>query len=117
MASVKVTVNIEVDGEPLKGFPYVRRFEPVDRESFDSNIASGAAFVTIPTSGQVAIYQFLFFQALGAQMAIKLRGDGTQVTLNKGGFILVVDSSDQIGTTIQNNSGGAAKAVGMLAGT
>jgi hypothetical protein len=117
MANVKVTVNIEVDGEPLKGFPYVRRFEPVDREGFESTIPSNAAFIGIPATGQVAIYQFLFFQALGAQMAIKLRGDGTQVTLNKGGFVLVVDSSDQIGTTIQNNSGSGAKAVGMIAGT
>lgn len=117
MASVKVTVNIEVDGEPLKGFPYVRRFEPVDRESFDATIATGAPFVAFPTTGQIALKQFLFFQALGATMAFKLQGDGTAVTLNKGGFVLVVDTSDISAPTIQNNSGSGAKAVGMLAGT
>ncbi len=116
MAAVKVTVNVEVDGEPVKGFPYVRRFEPVDRESFDLTLPTNALFVNLPTTGQISPFQFLFFQALGAAMAVKLRGDGTQVTLNKGGFILVVDSSDLAGTTVQNNSGSSAKAVGMAAG-
>lgn len=118
MASVKVTVNVEVDGEPLKGFPYTRRFEPVDRESFDATIATGAPFITLPSSGQVGIFQFMFFQALGAVMAVKMRAAGdTAFTLNKGGFVIVVDSTDLAGTLIQNNSGAGAKAVGMLAGT
>lgn len=117
MPSVKVTVNIEIDGEPLRGFPYVRRFEPADRDSFEATIATGAAFVAFPSSGQVALKQFLFFSPLGATMAVKLQGDGTAVTLNKGGICLIVDSTDIASPTIQNNSGSGAKAIGMLAGT
>jgi hypothetical protein len=86
---------IEVDGEPLKGFPYVRRFEPTDRGSWDFTLAD----------------------PVGAAMAIKMMGDGTEFTLNKGGLVLVMDSSDLTGTTIKQNSGGAAKGRGMTAGT
>lgn len=118
MAAVKVTVHIEVDGEPLKGFPLVKRFEPVDRDSFDATIATNAAFVAFPASGQVASTQALFFQAVGAVMSIRLDGDvGSEIALNRGGFVLVVDSSGFTGTTIQNNSGAGAKAQGFLAGT
>lgn len=117
MPSVKVTVNIEIDGEPIRGFPYVRRFEPADRDSFEATIATGAPFVAFPTSGQITLKQFLFFCPLGAAMAFKLQGDGTSITLNKGGFVIVVDSTDISAPTIQNNSGAGAKAIGMLAGT
>jgi hypothetical protein len=117
MASVKISVDIEVDGERVRGFPIVRRFEPVDRESFDSSLATNATFVSIPSTGQIGSTQALFFQPIGAAMAFRLAGDGTAITLNKGGFVLVVDASGFTGTTVQNNSGSTAKAIGFLAGT
>jgi hypothetical protein len=117
MANVKVTLNVEVDGEPVQGFPMVRRFEPVDKASFDATLANNAAFVAIPAAGEIAATQFLLFRPVGALMSIKLAGDGTGVALNKGGFVLVVDSSGFTGTTVQNTSGAGAKAQGILAGT
>lgn len=117
MSSVKVSVMIEVDGDPVKGFPLVRRFEPVDRGSFEATLADNASFVAFPAATHIGISQFLLFQPIGAAMAVKMMGDGTEFTLNKGGLVLVLDSSDLTGTTVQNNSGGSAKAVGQSAGT
>lgn len=114
MPNVRVTVNIEVDGEPLKGFPISRRFEPVDKSAFDITQATAPGYVALPISG-VASTQLLLFQP-AANMGIKLAGDGTGITINKGGFVLVVDSSFT-GTTFENNSGGGAKVVGFAAGT
>lgn len=117
MASVRISVNIDVDGEPVRGFPIVRRFEPVDRDSFESTLATNALFVALPATGQVGSVQALLFQAVGATMAFKLAGDGTGITLNKGGLVLVLDSSGFTGTTVQNNSGAGAKAQGFVVGT
>ena len=115
MASVKVTVNIEVDGEPLKGFPVVRRFEPVQRQGAEINQAANAAFVSFFDS--LTNHSFLFFQPLGANMAIRPTGTvGSEVTINKGGFILIVDTANFTGITIQNNSGGTAKYQALVTG-
>lgn len=117
MPRLKITVGLEVDGEPIKGFPVIRQFEPTDEESFQSTLATNVAFVTIPTTGQVALTQALLFMPTGAAMAFKLAGDGTAISLNKGGFVLVVDAAGFTGTTVQNNSGSGAKAIGLIAGT
>jgi len=120
MSSVKVTVNIEVDGEPVKGFPLVRRFEPVDRDSFDATLSTGAGtYAAFPASGQVASIQALLFQAVGDQFDVRLTGvAASQVRLNRGGFILVVDSSGFTGPTVANVSASpGGKATGFLAGT
>lgn len=120
MSSVKVTVNIEVDGEPIRGFPIVRRFEPVDRDSFDATLNGGAGvYFNFPASGQIASIQALLFQAIGDQFDVRLNGTvNSQVRLNRGGFILVVDSSGFTGPTLANVSASpGGKAQGFLAGT
>jgi len=117
VASVKVSLMIEVDGEPPRNFPLVKRFEPTDRASGEVTLADSATFVALPVTSEVAIHQFMFFHALGAEMAVKMMGDGTAVTLNKGGFVLVFNSKDLTGTTVQQNSGDTAKASAMVAGT
>lgn len=114
MPNIKVTVNIEVDGEPIKGFPISRRFEPTDKSAFDITQADGVGYNALPITG-IASTQCLLFQP-GANMGIKLAGDGTGITINRGGFLLVVDGTFT-GTTFENNSGGAAKVQGFAAGT
>lgn len=115
MANVKVTVMIEVDGEPLKGFPIVRRFEPVQRQSAEVNQASNVAFVSLFDS--LTNHTLLFFQPLGANMAIRPNGTvGSEITVNKGGFVLILDTANFSGTTIQNNSGSSAKYQGLVTG-
>lgn len=117
MPSVKVTVNIEVDGEPLKGMPYVRRFETAAKDGFDTNQPTNAAFVALPSTGVVSDTQFLFLQPLTATLGVKVKGDGTAFNLSKGGFLLLIDSASVSGTTIQQNSGSAARVVCLRAGT
>jgi hypothetical protein len=114
MPSVRVTVNVEVDGEPIRGFPFVRRLEPADKSAFDITQAAAAAYVALPTSGVSPVSVLLFMPA--ADMELKLLGDGTGATISKGGLVLVVDAA-LTGTTFQNNSGGAAKVAGFVAGT
>jgi len=115
MPAVKVTVNIEVDGEPLRGFPLARRFEPTDKIAFDFTQAAAAGYNALSVAG-VGTIQCLLFQP-AANMGVKLAGDGTGVTINRGGFVLVVDAAGFSGLTFENNSGGAAKVVGFAAGT
>ena len=115
MPAVKVTLQIEVDGEPLKGFPIVRRFEPTDKSAFDITQASAGGYVALPITGIGSIQALLFQPA--ANMGVKLAGDGTGVTVNKGGLLLVIDAGGFSGTTFENNSGGSAKVTGFAAGT
>jgi hypothetical protein len=87
----------------------------VQRQGAIVNQASNVAFVNFFDS--ITNKTTLFFQPLGAQMAIRLNGvTGSEITLNKGGFILVVDAANFSGTTIQNNSGAAAQYQGLVAG-
>lgn len=111
MAALRITVLIEEDGrEPVR---LVRRFEPTDKIDFERTYADSASFVALPVA--LATIQALLIQGEAA-LGVKIRGDGTALVLNPGGFVLVVDAATLAGTTIQQDSGSDAKITGFTAG-
>jgi hypothetical protein len=106
MPAIKVRINVEVDGTPLPGFPLVRRLEPVKKDVYDGNIPYYSAFVPIPQTGNVTQTQVLFLQPIGGQLLFRLvNNEDPAISVNTGGFILVLDSTGFTGTTVQNTTG------------
>lgn len=118
MPSVKVSVMIEVENEPLKGFPLVRRFEPTNESSFRSTLAAGAGYVTLASEnspGLAGQLQFFFVQNLSTSSDLNVRPTGlaaSEIKLNKGGFIIIVDANGiATAPTFQTTSGGLITAI------
>jgi hypothetical protein len=117
-SNVKVTVLVEVDGEPVRGFPLQRRFSVDETQSFAYEKTSGAGFADIPdnqlTTGQFTLLQpdrtvsFRFSDGAGAAAA---------VAVNAGGFLLVFDGSWANGIEVENTSGSTALIKGVVGGT
>lgn len=109
---------VEVDGEPVRGFPIQRRFAVDETQSFAYEKTTGGGFADIPDS-QVATGQFVLLQP---DRTVSFRfSDGavgaTSVDVNAGGFLLVFDGSWAAGIEVSNASGSTALIKGVVGGT
>lgn len=91
---VKVTVHVEVDGEPVKGSPFVLRQEVSQLTSVDLQDLGNIFFATQFSDAVLAL------RAYGGAVALK----GTETTqtpalLDKGGFVVVVGADSTASTT------------------
>ena len=117
------TVNLERDGQPLPGFPVVRRLTTDEYETFNYEKADdgeGTTFTTIPVT-ELATVQVLY---LTANTAVTVRLDGQTdagIVLSPRGVILILDTTIDASTAtnvkINNNSGGVAAVTGIAGGT
>lgn len=119
MNALKVTINVERDGQELPGFPYVRRIVTTEGIGFDYTKASGAGFTTAPT-GEIETIQALL---LRADRAVIVRLDAQSdagIELSAGGFIFIVDAIINSGALtnikVDNTSGADARVDGFAAG-
>ena len=123
MPDLKVTVQVELDGNPIDGFPIVRRLDLAEAQIFDyQKAADGDAitFTTLPAS----LIPELDVLLARTDRAITLRFNAQSdagILLNPSGFILIFDGKINSGATtnakVNNNSGGVATIKGIGAGT
>ena len=123
MPTLKATVNLEMDGISISGYPKVRRLELDESQQFryeKVDDTDGVTFLAVPT-GEIAIIQVL---AIEADQQLTFRFDGQTdagILLNAGGFILIVDATiDASATTnvrVNNNVQPTANIIGIAAGT
>lgn len=123
MPTLKATINLELNGVSVAGFPVVKRLELDESQEFryekvdDTN---GTTFIAVPTA-QIASIQALIVQA---DQQLTFRFDGQTdagILLNAGGLILVmdatIDASAATNLTVNNNVQPTANITGLAAGT
>lgn len=106
MNSVEITITARKNGEPLAGFPFTRRMEVDELQSFsyeklaDNNITS---FAALPAD-QLDTIQLLVVKT---DIPITLRLDGQTdagIMLNAGGMLILVDATIDAGAGASNAS-------------
>jgi hypothetical protein len=120
MPTLKVTIDAELDGVRVAGFPLVRRLTVDEAQSFDVTRATGGGFVALPT-GELGELQVLVLQV---DQAVTLRLDAQAdagIVINPGGVIALVDVDVDDGAatnaTLSNASGSNVQAKGLVGGT
>lgn len=88
---IKATVQLEVDGQLVRGFPVARRLVVDEVQSFSVDVASGG-FSDLPVSFLTDKQVFLL-QPAGNTVVRFANGASGDITINAGGFLLLVDGS------------------------
>lgn len=117
-SNIRVTVLVEVDGEPVRGFPIQRRFTVDETQAFAYEKTTGGGFADLPDN-QLTTGQFVLLQP---DRTVSFRfSDGaagaTSVDVNAGGLLLVFDGSWANGIEVSNASGSTALIRGQVGGT
>lgn len=120
MSTLRVTVQVDLDGVPVAGFPLVRRLELDESQGFVFEKATGGGYTAVPT-GELATVQALVLTS-DQDVTIRLNGQSDAgVALVAGGVLAIVDATINAGATtnvtVTNASGSTANIRGVAAGT
>ena len=123
MPTLKATVNLELNGVSLSGYPVVKRLELDESQEFryeKVDDTDGVTFIALPTS-QIDSIQAI---AIQADQQLTFRFDGQTdagILLNAGGLILIIDATIDAAAatnaTVNNNVQPTANITGIAAGT
>lgn len=123
MPNVKVTVSVEIDGQPISGFPVVRRLEVSEVQAFDyiqPNHGDDTTFSGVPADLLDTIRALVV--RVDQDMTLRLNGQtDTGIALKSGGLIIVLDGELDAGAgsanaSLNNNSGEQAVVRGLAGG-
>lgn len=119
MSSIKITVDVEVDGKRVGNFPFSRRIQITEEQAFQYISSTGGGYDSIPSS-EIAVIKAL---VLRPDQAVTLRTQNQSdagILVNAGGIIALVDvvlnSGASTNATIDNSSGSDAQIEGVVAG-
>lgn len=121
MATVEVEVRVLVDGQPMTGFPVVRRVTVADFQRFDFAKADDAGvFSSLPGLDVIESLNVLLVRPAAA-MTVRLDGQtDAGILLNADGLLLILDGTLDAGptdnATLSNASGDTAQVRGFGAG-
>jgi len=119
MASVKVTVDVEVDGVKVEGFPLIRRISTDEIQHFNYEEAAdndATTYSDLPVA-QLTSIQVLVLRPL--EQPINLRVDGQtdgQIEISPGGFVVMMDIVDNAGSNRARVNNPDASALSRLKG-
>jgi len=119
MPSIEATVTLKVDGQPVQGFPVTRRITVDEIQSFNYEEAADndtTTYSDLPVA-QLTSIQFMLLRAL--EQPINLRVDGQtdgQIEINVGGFVLMMDVTNNAGSNRARVNNPDASAVSVLKG-
>ena len=125
MPSIKVVVDVEVDGVKVQGFPLTRRISTDEVQHFDYEEAADndtTTFSALPTA-QIASVQALVLRALEQPITLRLDAQtDAGIIINAGGLIVIVDATIDAGAatnaTVNNPDATAlSRLKGFAAGT
>ena len=125
MPNLKVTVQVEIDGVPLSGFPLVRRLEMDEAQQFNYEKAADGdtiTFTALPAGELTAIQALIIRNDIPVTVRLDNQTDAG-IELNSGGLLLLVDATIDAGAGALNaklnNPDATAAAIvkGVAAGT
>ncbi|MFA5234448.1 MAG: hypothetical protein WC390_08630 [Sulfurimonas sp.] len=119
MSAIKITIDCELDGQRLPGYPLSRRIAVDESTQFSAARTTGGGYVSIPISDLAALKALI----LTADQAITLRLDAQSdagIELNAGGILAIIDATIDAGAstnaTVSNASGSDVQLEGVAAG-
>lgn len=119
MPSIKITIDVEIDGHRVPGFPLARRTEVTEVQQFNVTRADSGGYVATPTTEIPSLKALI----LHTDEAVTVRLDGQSdagIELNAGGILAILDTTIDAGAstnaTISNTSGNDAQIEGIAAG-
>lgn len=119
MSSIKISIDCEIDGKRLPGYPLTRRVEVTETQQFDTTRATGGGYVSTPTSDLASLKALI----LRSDQAVTVRLDAQSdagIELNAGGILALIDCTIDAGAstnaTVSNASGSDAQIEGVAAG-
>jgi len=125
MPSVKLTVDLEIDGVKVPGFPLVHRRSVDEVQHFAYDEAADndlTTFSALPTA-QIASIQALLLRPLEQPITLRLDGQSDAgIIINTGGIVIIMDATIDAGAatnaTVNNPDATAvSKLKGFAAGT
>ncbi len=125
MPSIKVVVDVEVDGVKVPGFPLTRRLSVDEVQHFDYEEAAdndSTTYSTLPTT-QLATIQSLVLRPLEQPITLRLDAQSDAgIIINTGGLIVIIDATIDAGAstnaTVNNPDASAlSRLKGFAAGT
>ena len=125
MPSVKLTVDLEVDGVKVQGFPLVRRITVDEVQHFEYDEAAdndSTTFSALPTA-QIASVQALLLRPLEQPITLRLDGQSDAgIIISTGGIVIImgatIDAGAATNATVNNPDATAvSKLKGFAAGT
>jgi len=125
MPSVKVVVDVEIDGVKVPGFPLTRRITVDEVQHFDYEEGADndtTTYSALPTA-QVASIQALILRPTEQPITLRLDAQtDAGIIINAGGLIVIVDATIDAGATTNatvNNPDASAlsRLKGFAAGT
>ena len=117
------TISIEKNGQPLPGFPVVRRVSVDEMVSFSTEQASSDGVFVAPNLSSLGAVTFFYYTA---DQITKLLFDGNSdgtapLEMSANGLLLLVnptiDSGSSTNITVENDSGSTALLTGVAGGT
>ena len=119
MPSVKITIDVEIDGHRAPGFPLSRRVEVTEVQEFDVTRATGGGYVATPTTEIAAMKALILHTDEAVTVRLNAQSD-TGIDLNAGGILAIIDTALDSGAstnaTVSNSSGSDAQIEGIAAG-
>jgi hypothetical protein len=125
MASLKVSVQVELDGVPATWLGpngrLVRRYEVDESQAFSyEKVDDNGTHATVPCAEIVSVQHLLVVPA--AAMTFRLDGQSDAgITVGANGLLLVlgatIDAGASTNVTVSNDSGATAILKGIVAGT
>jgi hypothetical protein len=119
VATIKISIDCEIDGVRVPGYPLSRRISVDETQQFSVVRATAGGYVATPTSDLASLKALI----LNSDQAVTLRLDGQSdagIELNAGGIIAIIDATIDAGAstnaTVSNASGSDAQVEGIAAG-
>ena len=119
MQTVKVTINIEIDGVQLEGYPLIKRLSVDEVQQFNYEKADGGGFIAMPVD-QLSNIQLLIVKP-SRQVTLRLDAQtDAGIVVDANGILLLAGVTiDDAATraTVNNASGVVVVLKGIGAGT
>lgn len=124
MPTLKFTIQAELDGVSISGFPITKRLTVAETQQFryeEADDGNTTTFSAVPAD-QLAEIQALLLQT-DQQLTFRLDGQSDAgITLNAAGILLLIDCDIDAGAgssnlSVNNNSGSTANVTGLAGGT
>ena len=125
MPSIKIVVDVEIDGVKIPGYPLTRRISTDEVQHFDFEEAAdndSTTYSALPTA-QIASVQALVLRPLEQPITLRLDAQtDAGIIINAGGLIVIVDATIDAGAatnaTVNNPDASAlSRLKGFAAGT
>ena len=102
MPSIKLSVNLEIDGVTVTGFPLIRRLSVDEIQHFDYEEGADndtTTFSALPTA-QIAAIQALLLRPLEQPITLRLDAQSDAgIIINAGGLIVIMDATIDAGAS------------------